>query len=89
MEEENAKVTTDAAELPQTQPDLPKKVNAMGKTPETAISLDSNVEPAGSQVNGVVEEARTGQSTGRKNSSEKIDFRNDDDGESIGLHKIV
>ncbi|KAK6625231.1 hypothetical protein RUM43_005522 [Polyplax serrata] len=80
MEEENAKVTTDAAELPQTQPDLPKKVNAMGKTPETAISLDSNVEPAGSQVNGVVEEARTGQSTGRKNSSEKIDFRNDDDG---------
>ncbi|EEB15202.1 hypothetical protein Phum_PHUM354830 [Pediculus humanus corporis] len=44
MEEGNAKVTADAAELPKTQPDLPKKANTVVKTLQT-LSANPVEEP--------------------------------------------
>ena len=61
MEEGNAKVTADAAELPKTQPDLPKKANTVVKTLQT-LSANPVEEPKTpttpplAKINGVSED---------------------------------
>lgn len=85
MEEGNAKVTADAAELPQAQPDLPKKACTPDKASEAIMSSDvtdcgSRSPTPPSTVNGITTDG--GHTPGKKNL-EKLEPKKENDGKLL------